>query len=85
MQSMNSPYIKMYDEKGFLTNPISEDYKSEYPNRTKRREEMNIPRFKGNNKGVSMTYSPHGTFTKENQNITLKDGSVKIINHYRTK
>ncbi len=39
---MNIPYVKQFDQNGILTNPIEGVYKSDFPNRSKRRKELGI-------------------------------------------
>lgn len=50
---MNTPYKKTFDKDGKLENPIDGFYSPAFPNRKTRRQKS--PRFRGNNKGVSLT------------------------------
>ena len=49
----NIPYVKTFDKDGKLENPIDGFYSPAFPNRKTRRQKS--PRFRGNNKGVSLT------------------------------
>lgn len=50
---MNIPYKKTFDKDGKLENPIDGFCSPAFPNRKTRRQKT--PRFRGNNKGVSLT------------------------------
>ena len=49
----NIPYVKTFDKDGKLENPIGGFYSPAFPNRKTRRQKY--PRFRGNNKGISLT------------------------------
>ena len=49
----NIPYKKTFNKDGKLENPIDGFYSPAFPNRKTRRQKA--PRFRGNNKGVSLT------------------------------
>lgn len=52
----NTPYRKIYDENGVLTNPITKMYPSKvHPNRRERKYEMKNKRFTNNRKTCAMT------------------------------
>ena len=65
---MNKPYVKKFDEKGNVTNPIDSVYKSPYPNRSQRRM-----RIKENEIDPKATRVQHEWDT---------NGKYKLINHY---
>ena len=50
---MNTPYVKTFDKDGKLENPSIGFYSPAFLNRKTRRQK--VPRFRGNNKGVSLT------------------------------
>ena len=83
---MNKPYVKQFDNKGLLLNPIAGSYKSIGPNRKQRRElEANKP-FIGNKKGISLVVVKIGAlsfqkYKKMVQVVNMPDGTKKRINH----
>lgn len=52
---INTPYVKQYNSKGVLTNPIEENYLNHNPNRAQRRSKP--PRFLNNKKGIQLSIS----------------------------
>lgn len=83
---MNQPYVKHRDENGKVTNPITEGYKSEFPNRRERRMHKNQPPFCGNGKNFHLTITEDGRYKyKRVRQIEFdKDGDKKILYHYIT-
>ena len=79
----NKPYVKIYDEKNRVTNPIQGSYESPFPNRSARRGKQ--PRFIGNQKGHALVVKGAMAFHKQVQFIECKDGSTKQIEHYVQK
>ncbi len=78
---MNTPYVKEYDEKGQVTNPIVGMYPSEFPNRRKRNERA--PRFKNNRATAQMVIGSSFRYRKRIQVTTDKEtGYVKRIEQY---
>lgn len=79
MLQSNVPYVKQYDEKGFLINPIVGSYKSARPGRrhTSKKTEKHM-----NNRGP-INYIVIGTmrFKKFVQTIMLPNGKKKLILH----
>ena len=78
-ESLNTPYVKQYDENGKVKNDFKE-YKSEHPNRSERREKPK--RFMGCGKNYPLTVLQTGKYLRRIQEIICKDGSVKRIEHY---
>ena len=76
---MNTPYVKNYNEKGILTNPIQISYMSFYPNRKTRRNALHGKhRFTKNTKSKSnLTILHDGKFKRVLQNIVLKFDNVR--------
>lgn len=80
---MNQPYVKEYDKKtGKLLNPIVGAYEHSFPNRRQRKSEAKKDRFKGNQKGNSLTVLQGFKYHRVRQRILLEDRSIKTINHY---
>ena len=81
----NTPYVKQYNELGQLLNPINGAYISPYPNHATRNARPD--RFKSNKKGVCLTVGEHFTlkYHRHVQEIVLKNGKVKRIQHYLLK
>lgn len=82
---MNKPYVKEFDSKGLLLNPIVGSYKSTSPNRMQRRELQTNKPFVGNKKGISLVVVKIGAlsfqkYKKMVQVINMPDGSKKRIN-----
>jgi len=87
----NKPYVKFFNKEGILENTISGIYSSEFPNRTARRSKPK--RFRGNNKGVSLTVVKTSKYKRvmqliqmvgnlRNQTVENKHIVRKVINHY---
>ncbi len=79
---MNTPYVKQYNNKGEVTNPIKGTYISEHPNRRSRRSAMKGERFRGNTSEAMLVY-----VTKKFRKVwqVIKDDAgeeVKRIMHY---
>lgn len=79
---MNLPYVKKYDTKGNLLNPITRFYSSEFDNRAKRREHENRTPFHGNGKNFHLTVVKTIKYLRHRQIIKLKNGETKTIEHY---
>jgi len=93
---MNIPYKKTFDKNGKLENPIDGFYSPAFPNRKARRQKT--PRFRGNNKGVSLTVVKTQKYKRVmqliqtieldkkkrpvNQTVENKHIHRKVINHY---
>lgn len=78
---MNRPYVKQYDAKGELINPIVSKFLNTEPNRRERREEtVNRRRLFSNKKGVQLVVTKIGwnKFTKYKK-IFQKIGNKRII------
>lgn len=81
----NTPYRKEYNKDGEVTNPIIGIYKSPFENRKKRREYLNIIRFKGNGKSFPLTIHKTTKYLRVLQRIfDKKTGNIKLIEHYLT-
>ena len=83
--SLNVPYVKKYDTKGEVSNPITKEkpYVNEFENRKQRREHLNQPDFRGNTKGVSLTVNREAKFYRFIQQLVdKKTGKRKSILHY---
>ena len=74
---MNEPYVKKYDEKGLLLNPIVKNYLHVSNNRKTRREGKQKSRFIGNGKNFPLAV--YGRF-KYKKVLQLLEG--KKIEHY---
>jgi len=80
----NQPYVKIYDENNFLTNPIIGSYQSPFANRRTRRARPT--RFIGNNAGNSLTVRDTTAYHRCVQIINdTKNGGIKRIEHYIQK
>ena len=79
---MNKPYVKKYNSKGEVTNPITKEnpYRPEYPNRSVRRQRKK--RFHGESKNFHLTVTKISKHQRKRQVITCKDGRKKVIEHY---
>lgn len=76
----NVPYVKMFDENGNLTNPITTGYIHDWPNRQERRLHKN--RFFGNGKNFPLTITKASKHLRSVQHEYDKEGEHKIIYHY---
>lgn len=91
----NIPYVKTFDKDGKLENPIYGFYSPAFPNRKARRQKA--PRFRGNNKGVSLTVVKTQKYKRVvqliqtverdrncsvNQTVENKHIQRKVIHHY---
>lgn len=89
MQKRNVPYVKQYDDKGLLSNPINGFYKNEHPNRRSRRSTLNSGRFRGNHKGISLSVVDNGKYSTKYERVVqlvaLGNNKFKTINHYRER
>lgn len=79
----NKPYVKQYDERGVLTNPINGEYLSLFKNRSQRRGKAT--RFIGNQKGHSLTTTNSTAYHRSIQYVLLRSGQTKQIEHYILK
>lgn len=79
---MNVPYVKAYDNNGFLANPIIEGYMSNFPNRKQRRKIKQKNRFYGESKNFHLTTTGKYAFRRIKQISFDKDGDKKTIFHY---
>ena len=77
---MNIPYVKEYDEKGLLLNPIKDSYLNKFQNRRERHKILG--RFFGNGKNFHLTVTPISRFKRVRQMEFDKNGNRKIIEHY---
>jgi hypothetical protein len=77
---MNSPYVKIYDEKGELINPINGAYVSEFPNRAARK--FRKQRFYSNGKTHKLTVTKTAKYKRVIQREVNKEGKVINIEHY---
>lgn len=77
----NEPYFKV-ERDGKVLNPITKNnpFLHDSPNRRERREHLNQPRHRGNNKGIALTVIGKWKYNKFQQLINTKTG-VKVINH----
>lgn len=83
MEELNIPYVKKYDEKGLLQNPINGAYINNHPNRKERRSHLSNKSFTGNHKGISLTVSQNLKYKRTVQIIKDNSGKViKTIKHY---
>lgn len=80
---MNKPYVKILDNNGIVTNPINKEYISVFPNRSERR--LLPARFKKQNKGINLIIVGKFKYRKIIQEILLKNGSIKRIEHTQLK
>lgn len=80
---MNTPYKKVLDEQGFVSNPITKNqpFVSFGKNRKQRREILQKNPFKGNKKGISLSVSGQIKYSRTIQEIKCKDGSIKRVYH----
>jgi len=92
----NIPHVKTFDKDSKLENPIDGFYSPAFPNRKTRRQKP--PRFRGNNKGVSLTVVKTQKYKRVMQLIqviekdkkgrpieqAVENANVrrKVINHY---
>lgn len=77
-KSLNAPYVKNYDEKGLLSNPIVGQYPNQGDNRRARRAKETP--FIGNGKQYPLTVSGNQKYVRHVQVI----GDKKIL-HYLSK
>lgn len=75
----NIPYVKKYNEEGLVANPINHAYVNNFPNRSERH--ANLGRHKGNGRNFHLSVHPKARYHRTVQEIVLKDGSIKRINH----
>lgn len=79
----NKPYIKIYNEFGVVINPITDNYLSEFPNRKKRREELNKKRFIGCGKNYHLSvYGSYKYKRVDNFAFNKKLGRIVRIENY---
>jgi hypothetical protein len=82
-QSLNTTYVKKFDENGVLTNPIPSGYGHVGSNRKARRKYLQKDRFVGQSKNHHLTVvGTVGKYHRRTQFIHLSNGKVKTINHY---
>lgn len=83
---MNQPYVKQYNDQGKLINPIVGTYKSEFPTRSERRQEMSLINnrpFVGNSKNHHLTVMKTAKYKRVRQEtIDRETGKKKFIEHY---
>jgi len=77
---MNEPYVKKYDAKRVLKNPISESYVSSEPNRAQRRRKE--PRFINNRDTCHIKVIGTRKFKLVLSRQIREDGSIAINKHY---
>lgn len=90
MTIINIPYVKKYDSKGLLTNPINKAYINTHPNRRERRAHLSNKSFRGNKKGNSLIVVDNGSGSAKYERVlqVIVDkatGLVKTIKHYIVK
>jgi len=88
-ESMNKPYVKIYDSNGKVKNEITKNnpYITEGDNRRERREYMNEPRFIGNGKNYHLTVINKEKFKRVLQKVYYnirKNLPFVNIEHYIT-
>jgi hypothetical protein len=82
-QSLNTTYVKQFDENGVLTNPIPNGYGHVGSNRKARRKYLQKDRFVGQSKNHHLTIvGTVGKYRRRTQVIHLPDSTTKNINHY---
>ena len=86
---MNKPYVKQYNEKGIITNPLTEDYLNEDKNRRERRSILAKKRFHGESKNYHLSVMPNAKYHRVRQLIECRDpkteeltGEIRTIEHY---
>lgn len=81
----NKPYVKQFDENGFITNPITEanPYLHKGANRSSRREPLQSRPFIGNGKQFPLAILGKFKYHKYIQVIETQKGT-KRINHYKS-
>lgn len=86
----NTPYVKQFDEKGLLINPIQGSYKSTGPNRQQRKAALKKERFMNFSKkgGSNLVVIGRMKFRKFVQEIRVPDpkrsGKFLIKRIYQT-
>lgn len=82
-QSINTPYVKQYDENGKVLPLENGVYLHLGDNRKKRRDILQNKSFTGNHKGMALTVSGKFKYRRFVQVVTDKvTGVKKSINHY---
>lgn len=87
-KSLNTPYVKTYDEKGLVSNPIVGSYPNQGDNRRTRRAKQTP--FIGNGKQYPLTVSGNQKYVRHVQIVPVKiikgeiKGGNKIL-HYLAK
>lgn len=81
---MNTPYVVKRNDLGEITNPIKDSYLNMFENRKQIREKMYPKRFRGNHKGISLSFVGFKKFYRVVQIIRMKNGTKKRIEHYLT-
>ena len=86
---MNTPYVKKYDKKGLLINPIDKGYKSVFENRSQRRQSLKKKRFHGESKNHHLTVVLTKKYSRVRQIIQVVNpktkeltGEKRVIEHY---
>jgi hypothetical protein len=80
---MNVPYVKEYNDKGELLNPINGKYVNYFPNRQQRKP--NRQRFFNNKKTSQLVTLGNKVYYKVLQYETDKEGKEIKIEHYLLK
>lgn len=82
---MNTPYVKKYNEKGELLNPIKGRFINRFPNRMQRRLRFKDNRFTNNSKGTKLVVIGSNKFYQQVQVEYDEKGNRKLIEHSITK
>lgn len=86
METINTPYIKKYDENGKVLPLEGGKYLHNSPNRKARRSVLNNKSFTGNHKGHKLTVSGRFKYKRVVQVVVDQFGNViKKINHFLSK
>lgn len=72
-KSINTPYVKEFDENGVLINPIIGAYICGGENRKKRREHLNVKPFFGCGKNTPLTVTKFGKFLRVRNRVYNKN------------
>lgn len=76
-KSPNIPYVKTYDEKGLISNPIIGQYPTQGDNRAERRKKDTA--FIGNGKQYPLTISGNLKYVRHVQIVPVKLKEGKIV------
>lgn len=82
MIEINTPYVKVYDSNGNVSNPIVGSYPSLAPNRKQRRAIKQKNRFYGESKNYHLTCDGINSYARIKQYSINKEGNKKVVLHY---